>query len=408
MKKNVPARMPKISRQIGVGGLVISERGKAYVNDVLDSHRLTYGKYTETLERRFAEKHGVRWAIMMNSGTSALHTSVACLKEVWGWQAGDEVLLPAVTFVATANVVIDHGLRPVFVDVDPATYNIDVGKIEEKITPRTRAIMPVHLFGQPCDMEPVLALAKKHNLRVLEDSCETMFARYRGQPVGSFGDIACFSTYAAHLLVTGVGGFAVTDNPDYAMILKSLANHGRDSIYLHMDADKNLSRQGLFQVVQRRFNFERLGYSFRATEMEAALGLAQLEEMDDLLSRRIGNANFLINNLKPFDQYLQLPHCASDRDHVYMVFPVVVKDPSVKKGELVMFLEENNIETRDMMPLLNQPVYRKLFGNIEDKYPVAKHINQNGFYIGCHPHLTQEELKYIVAKFGEFFNSYEI
>lgn len=397
---------PKINHQIGVGGLQLSDKAKAYVNEVLESNRLSYGKFTEAFERKFAERHDAKFAIMMNSGTSALRTAVACLKEVGLWKAGDEILVPAVTFIATVNVVLDHDLKPVFVDVDPRTYNIDPAKIEEKITPRTRAIIPVHLFGQPCDMDPILAIAKRHNLKIIEDSCETMFARYKGRSVGSFGDIACFSTYAAHLIVTGVGGLAVTSNSQYATILKSLANHGRDSIYLHIDDDKNLDQQGLFQVVRRRFRFERLGYSFRATEMEAALGLAQLEEIDALLEKRLKNANYFIEHFKKYEQSLQLPYRQPDTDHVFMVFPILIRDPRIAKDNLVMYLEENNIETRDLFPILSQPVYTRLYGNLEPQYPVAAGISKNGFYIGCHPYLTSGELSYVVDKFGEFFKKY--
>ena len=138
--------------------------------------------------------------------------AVACLKELHGWHDGDEIIVPAVTFVATANVVVDHNLKPVFVDVDPVTYNIDPAKIEKRITKKTKAIMVVHLFGQPAEMDPILKIARKYKLKIIEDSAETMFVKYKGTPVGSFGDIACFSTYVAHLIVTGVGGVVATND----------------------------------------------------------------------------------------------------------------------------------------------------------------------------------------------------
>ena len=162
--------MDKSTVQIGVGTLEITDEEKSAVMEVLDSNRLSYGPKSREFEEKFAKLHDNKFAVLVNSGTSALRIAIACLKEVENWKDGDEVIVPAITFVATANVVIDHGLVPVFVDCDPKTYNIDPSKIEEKITDRTRAIMPVHLFGQIADMDPIMEIAKRHNLKAIEDS----------------------------------------------------------------------------------------------------------------------------------------------------------------------------------------------------------------------------------------------
>jgi perosamine synthetase len=213
--------------QLGVGTLDITPEEKANVMQALDNYRLSYGPFSRKFEREFAQLHDCNHAVFVNSGTSALSIAMACLRELYNWQDGDEVLVPALTFVATANVVLEHGMMPVWVDCDPKEYNIDPAKIEEKITPRTKAIMVVHLFGLVADMDPIMEIAKKHNLRVIEDSCETIGVTYKGKKAGSFGDISCFSTYVAHLIVTGVGGLAVTKDDKYAEVLRSLANHGR-------------------------------------------------------------------------------------------------------------------------------------------------------------------------------------
>lgn len=403
MDKTIPHRpLEKMPYQLGVGGLRISPREKRYINQVLKTNRLSYGPLTQRFESEFAKAHGCKYGLMSNSGTSSLRVAVACLKELEGWDSETEILVPAVTFVATSNVIIQHGLRPVFVDVHPTQYNIDPEKIEEKITPKTRAIMAVHLFGLPCDMQAISNTARRHNLKIIEDSCESMFVKTHGKPVGAWGDIACFSTYVAHLIVTGVGGLGLTNNPDYAIVMRSLVNHGRDSIYLSIDDDKTNDPQRLSQIVQKRLKFIRLGYSFRATELEAALGLGQLERIDEILAARRRNATYLINHLKPFDTYLQLPSWPAESEHAFMMFPIVVREP-VNKEKLVFFLEQNNIETRDMLPLINQPIYQKLFGDLEPQYPVAARINKNGFYIGCHQTLKIWELKYIVGKFREYF-----
>ena len=175
---------------IGVGTLNISPRARALVNEVLDSNRLSYGPMTRRFEAGFARAHGCRFGVMSNSGTSALLVALAALKELHGWADGDEVILPAVTFAGTANIVFHARMRPVLVDVDPIHYELDPEKIEAAVTSRTRALIPVHVFGQPCDMDPVLELARRYGLRVIEDSAETMFARYKGRSVGSLGEIS--------------------------------------------------------------------------------------------------------------------------------------------------------------------------------------------------------------------------
>ena len=397
--------MKKPNYQIGVGGNFIGVAARKYVDDVLTSNRLSYGKYTQKLEEKFARLHNRKFAIFCNSGTSALQVAVHALKEYYGWKSGDEVLVPAVTFIATSNVILQNNLKPVFVDVDKDYYEIDPKKIEEKITPKTRAIMPVHLFGQPCDMDPILRIAKKHNLKVIEDSCETMFVKYKGEPTGSWGDIACFSTYVAHLLVTGVGGFALTNDSDLAVLLKSLFNHGRDSIYLSIDDDKTTDPRKLFKIANRRFNFIHIGYSYRATEMEAAIGLSGLTDKDKMLKKRRQNAAYLTAGLKKFKD-LQLPQIRPQTEHAFMMYPLVIKkDSKIKRDRLIYFLEKENIETRYLMPLLSQPIYKKLFGNIEENYPVAKWIDKNGFYIGCHQELKKSDLDYVIYTFEKFFQT---
>ncbi len=396
--------MKKISKQIGVGCLEITDTEKRYVNEVLDTGRLSYGPFLKRFEREFARAHDVRFAVMVNSGTSALEMAVACLKEVYQWKDGDEILCPAVTFIASSNVIIANNLKPVFVDVDPRTYNIDPSKIEEKITRRTKAIMVVHLFGQPAAMDKIMKITKKHNLRVIEDSCETMFANYKGKSVGSFGDISCFSTYVAHILVTGVGGLAVTDDPKLAAHLRSLANHGRDNIYMSIDDDKGVSGKHLKEIISRRFSFIRRGYSYRVTEMEGALGCAQLERHKPMIAKRKKNGAYLQKHLAQFADHLQLPWYPEYADHVFMMFPIVIKKGSpVQKSELTHFLETHNVETRDMFPLITQPFYIEQFGNLEMSYPVARWINNNGFYIASHQMLSATERKYIVQVFKNFF-----
>lgn len=398
MSKLVAARP-----QIGIGGCRVSEKAKQLVMEVLDSNRLSAGPMIDRFEREIARLHDRRFGLFTNSGTSALQIALAALKEQYGWQDGDEVLVPALTFVATSNVVLYNGLRPVFVDVEPDRYCIDPAQIERHITPKTRAIMPVHVAGLPCDMDPVLDIAARHNLRVVEDSAESMFVRYRGRPVGSMSDIGCFSTYVAHIITTGVGGFCVTSDDSLIVMLKSLMNHGRDSIYTRIDDDAGREGQALFDIADRRFRFVRLGYSYRCTEMEAALGLAQLETREADWHRRQAIARRLRDGLAPLSEELQLPLERDGAEHAWMFFPLVLREETADRAALIAYLEDHQIETRYLLPLLNQPVYQKLFGDLEPDYPAAARLNRQGFYIGCHAGMTDEEVDHILDCFHTYF-----
>jgi dTDP-4-amino-4,6-dideoxygalactose transaminase len=393
--------MKKYPRQIGVGGLVISEYEKKLVNEVLRSNRLTYGPMTKRFEEGFARSHACRFGLFMNSGTSALHVALAALKDRYGWADGDEVIVPAVTFVATSNIVLHNRMVPIFVDVEPDTFNIAPSKIEKRISTKTRAIIPVHLLGLPATMGPIIEIAKRHGLAILEDSCETMFARYEGKLVGSMGDIGCFSTYVAHFLVTGVGGLSITNDAELAVHMRSLMNHGRDSIYVSCTDDEGAEGSRLEEIIEKRFSFIHFGHSFRCTEMEAALGIGQLARAEQIIARRKQIANHFNRELAPYSDDLQLPSCPPDRTHSYMLYGLALRSGS--KRPLVNYLESLNIETRDLLPLINQPVYRRIFGNLEDHYPVAKWLNECGFYIGCHYYMSDAEVEFVVQAFREFF-----
>ena len=391
-------------RQLGVGDVSIGELEIQYVLDTLTKSRLSYGPYTASFEREFARGHDRKYAVFCNSGTSALQVAVHALKETFGWNDGDEILVPALTFIASSNVVLQNRLRPVFVDIEPDYFDIDVARIENHLTSRTRAIMPVHMFGQACDMGAVQAIAREHNLRIIEDSCEAMFVRYKGQPVGSWGEVACFSTYVAHLVVTGVGGLALTNDGDLAVMIRSLINHGRDGIYLAPDADDVDDPRKLWEIVDRRFAFVHFGYSYRATEMEAALGLAQLQRKDEIIGAHQRNAAYLTHGLGSLEEHLQLPAIRPHTEHAFMMYPLVIRNPKIARDDLVRYLEERRIETRYLMPLLSQPVYRRLLGDLEAQYPIARRMTSAGFYIGCHQGLTTEDLDYIIEAFKEYFD----
>lgn len=392
--------------KIGVGHASVGELEKKYINMALDSGRLSQGEFVHRFEREFSELHGQRYGIACNSGTSALHVALETLKELHGWEAGSEVLVPAITFIATSNACLHAGLQPVFVDVDAASYNIDPQKIEEKITKKTVAIMPVHTFGQPCEMDAIVAIATRHGLKIVEDCAEAHFASYKNRPVGSFSEIAGFSTYVAHTITTGVGGVITTNDPAAAEICRSLIAHGRACTCERCIASlpDQVCKLRMHTEIDKRFMMVRLGYSYRIGELEGALGVAQLESRDWIMARRKTNAAYLTEKLSGLETELQLPHFPAHVDHSFMMYPLVLRESSrYSRDELVRHLEACNIESRPMLPLLNQPVYKSLFGDLEPQYPVARWINRNGFYVGCHHGLAEVELDYIVKTIEGFF-----
>ena len=374
----------------------------------LDSGRLSPGPFVQKFEKKFAEMHKQKYGIACNSGTSSLHVALEALKEKYSWDQNSEVLVPAITFIATSNAVMHAGMKPVFVDVDSRTYNIDTKLIEEKITENTVAIMPVHTFGQHCEMDSIVKIATKYGLKIVEDCAEAHFAVYKGRPVASFSNIAGSSTYVAHTITTGIGGVITTDDTNLAEIARSLIAHGRACTCENCIAynSKQVCKLRMQTEMDRRFMMIRLGYSYRIGELEGALGVAQLENKDFIINTRKANAKILTDGLKDVEQYLQLPYYPEYVEHSFMMYPLVIKDDKAfTRNEIVKYLEQNNIETRPMLPLLNQPIYKEIFGDIEKDYPVAQWINNNGFYVGCHHGLSKEELNMIIKTIHAFLEN---
>jgi dTDP-4-amino-4,6-dideoxygalactose transaminase len=390
-----------MTNKVGVGHFETTPRMRELINVALDNNRLSYGPLCREFESKFARAHNAKFAVLSNSGTSALQVALQAMKELHGWNDGDEVLIPAVTFVATANIVLHNRMIPVPVDVNEFSYNIAPGLLGREVNPRTKAIIPVHLFGQMANMSRIHDIVNLNGLRILEDSCECMFATHRGKYPGEYGDIAAFSTYIAHLISTGVGGISTTDNPDYAAKMRSLVNHGRDGIYVSIDDDNELGGAALKEVISRRFRFESIGHSYRITELEAAIGLAQLEEAQEMIRRRRLHADYLSDGLSPHLDRLATPTAMFGNTHSFMMYPIVLRNE--EKWGLCNALENAGIETREMMPLTNQPAYTGLFD--PDAYPVAKWINTNGFYVGCHHGMELDDLDRIVSVVDDYFTS---
>lgn len=379
-------------RRVGIGTADITPLDQERVQQVLESGRLSAGPFMAEFESRFAALHERRYASMCNSGTGALQLALQALKERHGWSDGDEVLVPAMTFVATVNIVYFNRLTPVLVDIEPRTYTIDPNRLEAAITQRTVAVIPVHLFGQPADMTAVMEIARRHDLRVIEDSAEATGVRHRGSMVGSFGDFGCFSTYMAHLVTTGVGGLALTDDDENATRFRSLMNHGRNPRYLRIDDDRGLSDEQLLEVVWSRYDFHSIGQSYRVTEMEAALGIGQLERLAPMLEKRGQVAAALTEVLT--DDRLQLPTIGDGNEHAFMMYPIVCLQDGLR-DRMVVALERAGVETRFLLPILGQPCYAGRLDPAAGTYPVTERVLANGFYIGSHQEITDEDVAHI-------------
>lgn len=389
------------NRQIKTGTFQSTERMEELVLSALRSGRISYGPMSMAFEREFASLHDCRFGVLSNSGTSSLHVALQALKELHGWEDGDEVIVPASTFVATVNIVLHNRMVPRFVDIEPLSFGLDPDCLEAAIGPRTRCIIPVHLYGQSCKMMDIQTITAAHHLLVIEDSCETMFVRHWDKKVGSMGDIGCFSTYNAHLLTTGVGGLCTTNEPIFAAKIRSLVNHGLDLSELNTDAwfspRPNLGRS---------FRFTHAGHSFRITELEAAIGLAQLETFPEMLKARRRNTRHYTARFEGlnahWDARITLPIVAPGNEHAWMMYPIVLDPDRMPKATFRPYLNAAGIETRDLMPITNQPIYKGMVD--PNAFPISKWTNECGIYLGSHQDLTPEDIEYVAQVFEDWLS----
>ena len=374
------------------------------VRKVLQSGRITYGEKSKEFEHEFAAYHQCKHGIFVNSGTSALHASLMAMKELYGWADYDEIIVPAVTFVASVNAILWCRLTPVLVDVHLPSTLLDTSLIAEALTDRTRAIMPVHVYGSVVDMNEVMGIAQQHGLRVIEDCCEAFGAKWNSLMVGSIGDVGCFSTYAAHHLVTGVGGMITTNDTRLAQYCRSYVNHGIELNSLPKGASYDPTH------LARAFLFMRVGHSFRCTELEAVMGLAQLEGADRMLERRRENGLKMTEVFERSDSVRSL-YIYPEAYHSFMVYPLIAYRASTH--QILAALRYHGIECRSLLPLTNQACYTanglvdRWLHVEEDDYPNAKKINEHGFYIGCHQDLSVEDCERLAYQVSEMVDNVE-
>lgn len=395
--------------KIPFGTISITPRSKSLINKILDSGRVSSGKYVREFEEKFAKLIGVKEAVAVSSGTDADSLALAVLYD-FGAKRGDEIIVPALSFVATGNAVINSGFKPVFVDVEKETLNINPQKIEKAITKKTKAILLVHLMGKPAKMDMINKIARKYNLYVIEDAAEAHGAMYKGKNIGGLGDMACFSTYLAHIISTIEGGIITTDNPDFAEILRSLRSHGRacKCKVCALNVAGGYCPERFQYGEDIRFLFERIGFSAKMNELEAAVGLGNLDIYQEILEKRRKNLLSLISKFEKFEPYLiTIKEDENERIGPH-AFPLIIQEEaSFERNKLAEFLEKNNIETRSLFS--SMPTQCKGFSFLDYKlgdFPDAEYIGNNGLHIGVHQDLSEEHINYFIEIVDKFLSSY--
>ena len=336
------------------------------------------GRFIEAFEKKWADYCGMKYGVAVSNGTAALQLAVACLD----LQPGEEVILPTFTIISCAQAITYNGGTPVLVDCDPRTWSMDVGQVEAKITSRTRAIMPVHIYGHPVDMQPLWDIAQRHKLIIIEDAAEAHGAEYQGRRCGSLGDISCFSFYANKIVTTGEGGMILTNNETYANRGKSLRN--------------------LCFQKERRFYHESLGYNFRMTNIQAALGLAQVENIEAAVHHKRWMGQEYTRRLNQF-RGLQLPVEEAWAKNVYWMYGIVLKENTgMTAVDFALRLAKGGIATRPFfLGMHEQPVFQARGLFVDEHYPIAESLAKQGLYLPSGLSLTEAQLEEVCRVVGE-------
>ena len=356
---------------INIAKPIISDEEIEAVTEVLKSGMLAQGPKVDQFQKEFAEYVDAKYGIATSSGTTALHTALVAA----GIKAGDEVITTPFTFAATSNSILYCGAKPVYVDIDPETFTLDPNKIEEKITEKTKAILPVHLYGQPADLDPILEIAEKHDLKVIEDAAQAHGAVYKGKKIGSLGDFGCFSFYPTKNMTTSEGGMITTNDEELAEKSGMVRAHGES----------------------KRYEQSLLGYNYRMTDISASIGLVQLKHIDEFNEKRNENAKYLSEGLENVEG-ITTPITADGVKHVFHQYTIRVSE---NRDAFKEFLTENGVGTGIHYPIVlyKQPYYANQ--GITGNCPEAEKASNQVISLPVHPSLTQEELDTIIKTVEE-------
>jgi CDP-6-deoxy-D-xylo-4-hexulose-3-dehydrase len=378
------------------------EEINAALNQMLSTH-VTMGQQVRKFEQQYADYSGTDYAVMSNSGSSANLLAVAALANHAtdnNLKPGDEVIVPALSWSTTVWPLIQYNLKPVFVDCDPATFNFDLEQLESAIGPKTKAVMLVHVYGNPCDMDRLMDICQRHNLQLIEDTCESMGASYKGKKVGSFGRAGTFSTYFSHHITTLEGGLTVTDDFELAETMRVLRAHGWSR-----EADQHQKYIDQYPHIDPRFIFINLGYNLRPTEVQGAMGQKQLPKLDDIVNKRRANVSAY---RKAFEKYAEFFDFQDETPGAYCSwfgFSFILKD-NVPFGlkDITGFLKSCNIENRPIIAgnIARHPVMEHYEHRIVGDLKNCDRIMQRGFAIGCHQDLCEASRGYVIQCLDDF------
>ncbi len=395
--------------KLSFGTISITKESRDLINEALDNNRVSSGKYVRKFEELFAKLTGTKEAVAVSSGTEADALALAVLYD-FGAKRGDEIIVPALSFVATGNSILQAGFKPVFVDIEQESLNINPKLIEEAINQKTRAIMPVHLMGKPANMDEINKIAKKYRLYVIEDAAEAHGGVYKGRNVGTLGDMAAYSLYVAHIITTIEGGIVTTDREEFAEVLRSLRSHGRACkctvCVVNTNSDYCTKRFKYGKDI--RFMFERIGYSCKMNEIEAAIGIGSLNVYEAIIEKRRHNLLRMIERFKKFERYITTIHEEKDEKIGPHAFPMIIKEGvGFARNQLADYLEKNGIETRDLFASMPTQChgFRFLKYKLGD-FPNAEYIGNNGLHIGVHQDLGDEHIDYFIQTLEKFLTIY--
>ena len=402
------------SSVVPVSGKVIDAADMSAVVDSALDGWFTTGRWAKDFERKLARFFGLRSASLVNSGSSANLVALSALTSPKlgdrALKPGDEVITVAAGFPTTVNPIFQNRLVPVFIDVTLPTYEIDVTKLEAARSEKTKAVMVAHTLGNVFDLGAVTGFCKKYNLWLIEDCCDALGSTYKGQKVGTFGDIATVSFYPAHHITMGEGGAVLTDKPALQVLIDSFRDWGRDC-WCEPGVDNTCGKRFDWQLgtlpcgYDHKYTYSHVGYNLKATDMQAALGVSQIEKLPHFIERRKENFAYLKQVLKPLEQYIVLPEATPDSDPSWFGFPIGVKeDAPFKRDQLTKALEANKIGTRLLFAgnLLRQPAYEGWEYRVVGERTNTDYVMNNVFWIGVYPGLTKGMLDFIAKTASEF------
>ena len=397
-------------------GKVIGANELQFMVDASLDGWLTTGRFNKAFEERLASYLGTRYVLTTNSGSSAnLLALTALTSPKLGDKAllpGDEVITVAASFPTTVNPIIQNNLIPVFIDVDLATYNIQVDKIESAISSKTKAIMIAHTLGNPYNLSEVKRIAEKYNLWLIEDCCDALGTTYNDQMVGTFGDIATLSFYPAHHITTGEGGAVFTQSPKLNKLIESFRDWGRDC-FCNPGVDNTCGKRFDWQLgslpkgYDHKYIYSHLGYNLKMTDMQAACGLAQMDRIEGFIDKRKKNFNYLKNGLQPFSDLIILPEATKNSDPSWFGFPITIKPESrINRIDLLRFLDNHKIGARLLFSgnIIRQPYFKNLNYRIFSELTNTDVIMNHSFWLGVYPGINEKMLDFIIAKISVFLS----